>query len=107
MYAGVGDTVSGTWKGSASVPFGDMIPYETRVFDTEGMLPEVAGEDEPGAMMEEVGLETDQEEVREEGAGVVGSAESGELKAKTHENHHPHPTRRLERRKGLRETSLR
>ena len=50
---------------------------------------------------------TDREEDREEGAGVVGSAESGELKAKTHENHHPHPTRRLERRKGLRETSLR
>ena len=26
----------------------DMIPYETRVLDPEGMLPEVAGEDEPG-----------------------------------------------------------
>ena len=26
----------------------DLIPYETRVLDQEGMLPEVAGEDEPG-----------------------------------------------------------
>ena len=26
----------------------DLIPYETRVLDPEGMLPEVAGEDEPG-----------------------------------------------------------
>ena len=25
----------------------DLIPYETRVLDPEGMLPEVAGEDEP------------------------------------------------------------
>ena len=57
--------------------------------------------------MEEVGLETGQEEVRDEGAGAGGSAESGELEAKTQENPHPHPTRRLERMKGLRETSLR
>ena len=26
----------------------DLIPYETRVLDPEGMLPEVAGEDGPG-----------------------------------------------------------
>ena len=26
----------------------DLISYETRVLDPEGMLPEVAGEDEPG-----------------------------------------------------------
>ena len=41
--------------------------------------------------MEEVVLGTGQEEVLEEGAGVVGSAESDELEAKTQEN--PHPTR--------------
>ena len=44
-----------------------------------------------GATMEEVVLETDQDEVREEGAVVGVSAESDELEAKTQEN--PHPTR--------------
>ena len=42
-------------------------------------------------MVEEVVPGTDQEDVREDGAGVVGSAESDELEAKTQEN--PHPTR--------------
>ena len=46
------------------------------------------------AMMEEVVKEIDQEEAREEGAGVRGSAESDELEAKTQETHQPHPKRR-------------
>ena len=33
---------------SSSSISSDLIPYETRVLDPEGMLPEVAGEDEPG-----------------------------------------------------------
>ena len=49
---------------------------------------------------------TDQEEVREDGAGVGGSAESGEHEAKTQENPHPNLMRRQEGMKGLRETSL-
>ena len=57
--------------------------------------------------MEEVVKEMDQEEVRDEGAVVSGSAESGELEAKTQETHHPHPRRQQERMKGLLETSLR
>ena len=57
--------------------------------------------------MEEVGLETGQEEVRDEGAWVGGSAESDELEAKTQETHHSHLKRRQERMNGLRETSLR
>ena len=57
--------------------------------------------------MEEVMKETDQEEVREEGAGVRGSAESDELEAKTQENPHTHPRRPQEKMKGLRETSRR
>ena len=43
------------------------------------------------AMDEGVMMEMTQEEVREEGAVVMGSAESDELEAKTQEN--PHPTR--------------
>ena len=46
--------------------------------------------------------ETTQEEVREEGAGVVGSAESDKLEAKTQENPHPHPMRVQEKPKELR-----
>ena len=57
--------------------------------------------------MEEVVLEAGQDEDREEGAGVGGSAESDELEAKTQENPNTHPTRRLEMRKGLWKTSLR
>ena len=57
--------------------------------------------------MEDAVLGTGQYEIREEGAVVGGSAESDELEAKTQEDHHPHPTRRLERMKGLLETSLR
>ena len=57
-----------------------------------------------GAMMEEV--ETGQEEVREEGAGVGGSAESGELEANSQKNPHHRPTRWQEKKKGTRETSL-
>ena len=41
--------------------------------------------------MEEVVLETGQEEVREERAVAVVSAESDELEAKTQENPHHHP----------------
>ena len=59
------------------------------------------------AMMEEAVLGTGQDEVREEGAGVGGSAENDELEAKTQENTHPNPTRRQERTKGLLEMSLR
>ena len=51
--------------------------------------------------------EMTQEEVREEGAGVVGSAESDELEMKTQENPHPHPMGMQERKEGLRETSRR
>ena len=51
------------------------------------------------AMDEVVMTEMTQEEVREEGAGVVGSAESDELEAKTQENPHPHPMRVQERKK--------
>ena len=57
--------------------------------------------------MEEAVLGTGQEEVREEGAEVGGSAESDELEAMTQETHHHHPKRRQERMKGLREPSLR
>ena len=56
---------------------------------------------------EEVVMETGQDEVREEGAVAGVSAESDELEAKTQKTHHLHPTRRLERMKGPRETSLR
>ena len=45
------------------------------------------------AMVEEVVPGIDQEEVREDGAGVGGSAESDEREARTQENLHPHPTR--------------
>ena len=45
------------------------------------------------AMDEEVMMEMTQEEVREEGAGVVGNVEIDELEAKTQENPHPHPMR--------------
>ena len=56
----------------------------------------------------EVGMtEMTQEEVREEGAGVVGSVESDELEAKTQENPHHHPMGMQERKKELRETSRR
>ena len=50
---------------------------------------------------------TDHVEDREEGAGVMGSAESDKLEAKTQATHHPHPRRRQERMKVPRETSLR
>ena len=43
--------------------------------------------------MMEVAMRTVQEEAREEGTGEVGSVESGELEAKTQDDHHPHPTR--------------
>ena len=56
---------------------------------------------------EEAATEMTHEEVLEEGAGVVGSAESDELEAKTQENPHPHPMRPHERMKELRETSRR
>ena len=50
--------------------------------------------------MDEVAvMEMTQEEVRDEGAGVVGSAESDELEAKTLENPHPHPMRMQEMKK--------
>ena len=55
------------------------------------------------AMMEEEVLEMVQEEVREEGGRVVGSAESDELEAKTQETHHPHQRRQHERMNVLRE----
>ena len=58
-------------------------------------------------MDEAVMTEMTQEEVREEGAGVVGGAESDELEAKTQENPDPHPMRIHERTKELRETSRR
>ena len=51
------------------------------------------------ALEEEATTEMTQDEVREEGAGVVGSAESDELEAKTQENPHPHPMRPQERTK--------
>ena len=57
--------------------------------------------------MEEVKLETGQEEVRDEGAWVGGSAESDELEATTHKNPHPHPRKPQEKMKGLQETSRR
>ena len=44
-------------------------------------------------MVDEVVLWMDQEEYRDEGAEVGGSAESGELEANTQENPHHHPTR--------------
>ena len=56
---------------------------------------------------EVVMTEMTQEEVREEGAVVGGSAESDELEAKTQENPHPHPMRIQERKEELRETSRR
>ena len=51
--------------------------------------------------------EMTQEEVREEGEGVVGSVGSDELDAKPQENPHPHPMRTQGRTKELRETSRR
>ena len=59
------------------------------------------------AMDEEVRMEMTQEGVREEGAGVAGSAESDELEAKTQENPHPHPKNPQEKPKELRGTSRR
>ena len=59
------------------------------------------------AMDEEVMTEMTQEEVREEGEGVVGSVVSDEHETKTQENPHPHPMRIQERTKELRETSRR
>ena len=56
--------------------------------------------------MEDVVPGIDQEDGLEEGAVVGGSAESDEHEAKTQGNPHPHLTRRQERTKGLRETSL-
>ena len=50
-------------------------------------------------MEEEAVTEMIQDEVREEGAGVVGSAESDELEAKTQENPHPHPMQMQEMKK--------
>ena len=58
-------------------------------------------------MEEETVMGTNQGEVRAEGLGVGGSAESDELEAKTQENPHPHPMRPQERTKELRETSRR
>ena len=57
-------------------------------------------------MVDEVVLWMDQEEYRDEGAEVGGSAESGELEANTQENPHHHPTRWQEKKKGTLETSL-
>ena len=57
-------------------------------------------------MVEDVVMEVDQEVEREEGTGVVGSAENDELEAKTQENPHPHPTSRHERKKEAQEMSL-
>ena len=48
---------------------------------------------------EKATTEMTQEEVREEGAWLVGSAESDELEAKTQENPHPHQMRLQERTK--------
>ena len=45
------------------------------------------------AIVEEVVPEMDQGKVRDEGAGVDGSAECDEREAKTQENPHHHPTR--------------
>ena len=59
------------------------------------------------AMDEEVMTEMTQDEVREEGEGVVGSVESDELEAKTQENPPPHPMRIQERKKEPWETSRR
>ena len=83
----------------------DIIPYETMVLDPEGMLPEVAIEDEPGGDGRGGDDGDDPGGGSGGGAGVVGNVESDELEAKTQENPHPHPTRRLERMKWLRETS--
>ena len=58
-------------------------------------------------MDEEAVLRTVLEEVREEGAGVGGSAGRDKLEAKTQENPNPHPLRPQERMKELRETSRR
>ena len=58
-------------------------------------------------MMEEAVQGMDQQEDRQEGAWVGGSAESDELEAKTQENPHPNPTSRYERRSELREIRLR
>ena len=82
----------------------DLIPYETRVLDPEGMLPKVAGKMNQEVMEEEVVRGTDREEDREDGAWVVGSAGNDELESKTQENLHPHPMRRQEMMKGQQET---
>ena len=51
--------------------------------------------------------EMTQEEVREDGAGVVGNVESDELEAKTQENPHPHPMGMQERKQERWEMSRR
>ena len=58
------------------------------------------------AMVEEVVPEMDQEEVREEWAGVGGSAESDEREAKTQENPHHHPMGLPKKKPEVLETNL-
>ena len=57
-------------------------------------------------MVEEAVMCTDQGEDREAVAGVVGSAESEELEAKTQENPHLHQMRLPKNKQEGRETSL-
>ena len=71
----------------------DLIPYETIVLDQEGMLPEVAGEDEPRGDGGGGGAGDGLGGGLGGGAWVGVSAKSDEREAKTQENPHPHPTR--------------
>ena len=48
MYVGVEIPLAVRGRAVPVFHSSDLIPYETRVLDQEGMLPEVAGEDEPG-----------------------------------------------------------
>ena len=81
----------------------DLIPYETRVLDPEGMLPEVAGEGGDGPGGNGRGGDDGDDPGGCSGGGgqgaVVGGAESDELEAKTQENPHPHLMRMQERKK--------
>ena len=85
----------------------DLIPYKTRVLDPEGMLPEVAGEDEPEGDNGRGGAGDGPD--GGSGGGGRGSGKRGKRRARseTQGNPHHHPTRRQERTKGLHEMSRR
>ena len=68
----------------------DLIPYETRVLDPEGMLPEVAGEDEPGG--DGGGGDDVDDTGGGSGGGARGSGKRGKRRARSEDPGEPPPT---------------